>query len=57
MGFDNCGIISPVAVSPVVPCGPAVGGIGCGGLGTTTGVILVLFILLVIVLRAMRHHI
>ncbi|WP_245583868.1 YjcZ family sporulation protein [Paenibacillus terrigena] len=30
---------------------------GCGGLGTTTGVILVLFILLVIVLRAMRHHI
>jgi len=49
MGYDNCGV-----VSPIVPCGPgpAVGGVGCGGLWTTTGVILVLYILLVIILRA-----
>lgn len=33
-------------------CGPAVGGIGSCGLWTSTGVILVLFILLVIILRA-----
>ncbi|WP_152397497.1 sporulation protein YjcZ [Paenibacillus guangzhouensis] len=41
----------------MVPCGPGpvVGGVGCGGgFGTTTGVILVLFILLVIILRATR---
>ncbi|MBW7474236.1 hypothetical protein K0T92_05725 [Paenibacillus oenotherae] len=34
-------------------CGPAVGGVGIGcGLWTSAGVILVLYILLVIVLRA-----
>ncbi|QJC51751.1 sporulation protein YjcZ [Paenibacillus albicereus] len=32
--------------------GAGYGAYGCGGLGTTTGVILVLFILLVIITRA-----
>lgn len=55
------GCVSP---ANIVPCGgpvvsPAFAGPGCGGPGvggifTTTGVILVLFILLVIVLRAVR---
>lgn len=54
MDFGGC--VSPVNV---VPCGPVVSpvsvgpcGPGVGGMFTTTGVILVLFILLVIILRA-----
>ncbi|GAB6988028.1 hypothetical protein [Paenibacillus pini] len=45
--YNNCGCgsVAPVVTAPVVsPC--------VGGLGTSTGVILVLFILLVIILRA-----
>lgn len=44
------GCVSP---ANVVPCGPGFGpGPGVGGIWTTTGVILVLYILLVIILRA-----
>ncbi|GGG01093.1 hypothetical protein GCM10010913_23530 [Paenibacillus aceti] len=39
-------------IDPCGPCGPGPIGPGVGGFWTTTGTILVLYILLVIILRA-----